>query len=134
MRNMPPISKGFRYILIAFCVFCFAFMPFFLFFTEGFSLATQWPWLDPFFGRTYGVLLLALGISSILAILKKEWERIKIYIEFLMLWMFFVIILTLVASLAFLFSMISLLLILVQAGLLSTFLLIFLFYYFIKYR
>jgi uncharacterized membrane protein len=109
-------------------------MPFFLFFTEGFSLATQWSWLDPFFGRMYGIVLLAMGISSILAILKKEWERIQIYIEFMMLWMFFVIILTVVATLAFSFSMVSLLLILVQAGLLSTFLLIFLFYYFIKYR
>ena len=131
---MPPISNGLKYILIAFTVFCFVFMPFFLIFTEGFSLATQWPWLDPFFGRTYGVLLLALGISSILAILKKEWERIKIYIEFLMLWMVFVIILTVVATLIVSFSMVSLVLILVQAGLLSTFLLIFLFYYFIKYR
>jgi hypothetical protein len=134
MPNMPPISNALKYILIAFTVFCFAFMPFFLFFTEGFSLATQWPWLDPFFGRLYGVLLLAMGIGSILAILKKEWERIKIYIEFLMLWMFFVIILTVVMILTFSFSMVSLLLILVQAGLLSTFLLIFLFYYLIKYR
>jgi hypothetical protein len=131
---MPTISKGLKYILIAFIVFCFAFMPFFLFFTEGFSLATQWPWLDPFFGRMYGVLLLAMGISSIFAILKKEWERIQIFIEFLMLWMFFVIIVTVVATLIVPFSMVSLLLILVQAGLLSIFFLIFLFYYFIKYR
>ena len=51
---------------------------------------TQWPFNDPIYFRLFGVTLLVLGLASLLAYFKKEWEQIKLFFELALMWLLMV--------------------------------------------
>jgi hypothetical protein len=51
---------------------------------------TQWPFNDPIYFRLFGGTLLVLGLASLLAYFKKEWEEIKLFFELAMMWLLMV--------------------------------------------
>ena len=53
---------------------------------------TQWPFNDPIYFRLFGGTLLVLGLASLMAYFKKEWEEIKLLYELALMWLVMVII------------------------------------------
>ena len=53
---------------------------------------TQWPFNDPIYFRLFGGTLLVLGLASLIAYFKKEWEEIKLLYELALMWLLMVII------------------------------------------
>ncbi|MBY9014162.1 MAG: hypothetical protein KGD68_00580 [Candidatus Lokiarchaeota archaeon] len=51
---------------------------------------TQWPFNDPIYFRLFGGTLLVLGLASLLAYFKKEWEEIKLFFELAVMWLLMV--------------------------------------------
>ncbi|HUW90935.1 MAG TPA: hypothetical protein VMV43_10540 [Candidatus Nanopelagicaceae bacterium] len=51
---------------------------------------TQWPFNDPIYFRLFGGTLLVLGLASLLAYFKKEWEQIKLFFELALMWLLMV--------------------------------------------
>ena len=54
---------------------------------------TQWPFNDPMYFRLFGGTMLVLGIASLMAYFKKEWEEIKLFFELGLMWQIMVLIL-----------------------------------------
>jgi len=53
---------------------------------------TQWPFNDPIYFRLFGGTLLVLGLASLMAYFKKEWEEVKLFYELALMWLGMVII------------------------------------------
>ena len=53
---------------------------------------TQWPFNDPIYFRLFGGTLLVLGLASLMAYFKKEWEEIKLFFELALMWLLMVLI------------------------------------------
>ena len=51
---------------------------------------TQWPFNDPIYFRLFGGTLLVLGLASLMAYFKKEWEEIKLLYELSVMWLLMV--------------------------------------------
>ena len=51
---------------------------------------TQWPFNDPIYFRLFGGTLLVLGLVSLMAYFKKEWEEIKLLYELSVMWLLMV--------------------------------------------
>jgi len=62
-----------------------------------FYTIVQWPYNDPVGFWISGGVMLVLGITSIIAIFKKEWEEIKLFFLFSMMWLAYMIIMNIVA-------------------------------------
>jgi len=50
----------------------------------------DWPFSDPVFSRFFGITCLAIAIIQIIILRAKEWNKIKIMIEFEIIWLFLV--------------------------------------------
>ena len=48
---------------------------------------TQWPFNDPIYFRLFGGTLLVLGLASLMAYFKKEWEEVKLLYELALMWL-----------------------------------------------
>jgi hypothetical protein len=57
---------------------------------------TQWPFNDPIYFRMFGGTLLVLGIASLMAYFKKEWEEVKLLYELALMWITIVLIINIV--------------------------------------
>ena len=62
-----------------------------------FYTIVQWPYNDPVSIWITGGIMLVLGITSIMAIFKKEWEEIRLFFLFSMMWLAYMIIMNIVA-------------------------------------
>ena len=62
-----------------------------------FYTIVQWPYYDPVGFWISGGIMLVLGITAIIAIFKKEWEEIKLFFLFSMMWLAYMIIMDIVA-------------------------------------
>ena len=62
-----------------------------------FYTIVQWPYNDPVSFWITGGIMLVLGITSIMAIFKKEWEEIRLFFLFSMMWLAYMIIMNIVA-------------------------------------
>ena len=51
---------------------------------------TQWPFNDPIYFRLFGGTLLVLGLVSLMAYFKKDWEEIKLLYELSVMWLLMV--------------------------------------------
>ena len=68
----------------------FAFM--YLVLTDLYVAMILWPYNDPVMFWSLGGTLLIIGIASIMAFFKKEWEEIKLFFLFSMMWLLYFII------------------------------------------
>lgn len=55
---------------------------------------TQWPFNDPVYFRYFGGTLLLLGLVSLIAYFKKEWEEVKLFFEFALLFILMIVIMS----------------------------------------
>ncbi len=62
-----------------------------------FYTIVQWPYNDPVGFWISGGVMLVLGITALMAIFKKEWEEIKLFFLFSMMWLAYMIIMNIVA-------------------------------------
>ena len=62
-----------------------------------FYTIVQWPYNDPVGFWISGGVMLVLGITALMAIFKKEWEEIKLFFLFSMMWLAYMIIMDIVA-------------------------------------
>ena len=53
---------------------------------------TQWPFNDPVYFRFFGGTMLVLGLISLMAYFKKEWEEVKLFFELALMWLVMVLI------------------------------------------
>ena len=53
---------------------------------------TQWPFNDPIYFRMFGGTFLVFGLISLMAYFKKEWEEVKLFFEFALMWILMVLI------------------------------------------
>jgi hypothetical protein len=53
---------------------------------------TQWPFNDPVYFRLFGGTLLVIGLFSLMAYFKKEWEEVQLFFQFGLLWLLMVLI------------------------------------------
>ena len=87
---MTEISKGYKLALLfmAGSALVYGVLTFYksIFGMVGF------PYYDPVSTRSVGVSLVCLGVFNILAVLRAEGENIKLYLEFVIIWMIFSII------------------------------------------
>ena len=68
----------------------FAFM--YLVLTDLYVAMILWPYNEPVMFWSLGGTLLIIGIASIMAFFKKEWEEIKLFFLFSMMWLLYFII------------------------------------------
>ncbi len=62
-----------------------------------FYTIVQWPYNDPVGLWISGGIMLILGITALMAIFKKEWEEIKLFFLFAIMWVAYMIIINIVA-------------------------------------
>ncbi|MBY9018121.1 MAG: hypothetical protein KGD66_04740 [Candidatus Lokiarchaeota archaeon] len=55
---------------------------------------TQWPFNDPVYFRYFGGTLLLLGLVSLIAYFKKEWEEVRLFFEFALLFILMIVIMS----------------------------------------
>ncbi len=80
------ISKGLKLWFLISSIIGFIFTFIYLVILEIYWIMVDWPYFDPIFGRILGITLLCLGVFSFLSYRETEWERVKIFLEFSILW------------------------------------------------
>ena len=78
MTEIQKLTKIFL-LLDVLAGFVFAFL--YLVIPDIFVILTQWPFNDPVYFRLFGGTMLVLGIASLMAYFKKEWEEVKLFFE-----------------------------------------------------
>ena len=95
---MTEIKKITKITLLWFGIagLLFAFM--YLVITDFYAYTImQWPYNDPVSFWSLGGSMLVLGITALMAIFKKEWEEIKLFFLFSMMWLAYMIIMDIIA-------------------------------------
>ncbi|NVM27832.1 MAG: hypothetical protein HWN65_03230 [Candidatus Helarchaeota archaeon] len=82
---MTEISKGYKIalLLIAGTALVYAALTFY----KSIYGMLGFPYYDPVSTRSVGVTLLCLGIFNILAVMRAEGENLRLYLEFVIIWM-----------------------------------------------
>ena len=87
IQNLTKIS------LILDVIACFVFAFLYLVISDIYIYdLVQWPFDDPIYFRLFGGTLLVLGLASLLAYFKKEWEEIKLFFELALMWLLMVLV------------------------------------------
>lgn len=86
------ISKGLKLWFLISSIVGFIFTFIYLVVLEIYWTMIDWPYFDPIFGRILGITLLTISIISVLAYRETEWENVKIFVEFAIIWLISLII------------------------------------------
>ena len=90
---MTEIQKLTKISLLLDAIACFVFVFLYLVIPDIYIYGlVQWPFNDPIYFRIFGGTLLVLGLGSLMAYFKKEWEEIKLFFEVAMLWLLMILI------------------------------------------
>ena len=84
---MAEISKAYKIVLLIMAGIGIAYGVQWIFLTDIIYAITASPFQDPFMARGAGVTLLCLGVFNILAVMKAEVEKIRLYVEFVIVWL-----------------------------------------------
>jgi len=94
---MTEIKKITKIALLWYGVAGILFAFFYLVLTDLYVTMIQWPYNDPVSFWSLGGTLLTIGIASLMASFKKEWEEIKLFFLFSMMWILYFIIMDIVS-------------------------------------
>jgi len=83
---MTEISKGLKIVWIINAAVAGIYGIIYLIFYEEFSSFGEWPYNDPVAGRLLGVTLLVLGSFCVVGVIRKDWEKVQIFMEFGIAW------------------------------------------------
>ena len=89
---MTEIKKITKIALLWYGVAGILFSLIYLVLTDLYVAMIQWPYNDPVMFWSLGGTLLVIGIASLMAFFKKEWEEVKLFFLFSMMWLLYVII------------------------------------------
>lgn len=81
------ISKGLKIWFLISCVLGCIFTIIYLIVLEPYWAMVDWPYFDPIFGRILGITLLSITIISALAYRETDWENVKLFVEFSIIWL-----------------------------------------------
>ncbi len=84
---MAVISKEMKIVLIINVIVGLIYGILHVFFPEGVHALDDAPFFDPHFWRLFGGALIAIGIAILLGIFNGEWERIKILVQFVIIYL-----------------------------------------------
>ena len=90
MTEIQKLTKIFL-LMVALAGFIFAFLYLVIPDIYVYDL-TQWPFNDPVYFRFFGGTMLILGLISLMAYYKKEWEEVKLFFELALMWLVMVLI------------------------------------------
>ena len=93
---MTEIKKITKIALLWYGVASVLFSFFYLVLTDLYVAMIQWPYNDPVMFWSLGGTLLTMGIASLMAAIKKEWEEVKHFFLFSMIWLLYFIIMNIV--------------------------------------
>ena len=95
--NLTEIKKITKIALLWYTIagFLFAFM--FIVLTDFTMNFMQWPYNDPINFWFQGGTMLVMAITTLLSLFIKEWERIKLFFFFVIIWDIMVLIMDIVA-------------------------------------
>ena len=79
---MAEISKEFKIVLIINMIVGFIYGIMYVFLPEGVYALNDAPYFDPHFWRLFGGALIAIGIAVLLGILNGDWDKIKLFFQF----------------------------------------------------
>ena len=95
---MTEIKKITKITLLWYGVAGILFAFFYIVLTDFYAWGLmQWPYNDPVSFWSLGGSLLILGITSLLAFFKKEWEEIKLFLLLMIMWVIYFIIMDIIA-------------------------------------
>lgn len=89
---MTEIKKITKITLIWYGVAGILFAIIYLILTDFYIVMIEWPYYDPVMFWSLGGTMLVLGIASFMAAFKKEWEEIKLFFLFTIMWLIYFII------------------------------------------
>ena len=97
---MEEISKRFNILIIIHIIIAGVYGFIYLVLPEMFSKLSDAPNFDPHIWRLWGGTLLVLVIFGILMIKRAAWEKIKIFWEFVIIWLIMIFLIDIVALFA----------------------------------
>ena len=77
---MAEISKMFKIMLLIDVIVAFVYGILYIFLPDVVYTLNDAPFYDPHFWRLFGGAILSLGFGSIISLIMKDWEKIKIFI------------------------------------------------------
>jgi len=77
---MAEISKEFKIMLIIDLVVAFAYGILYVFLPDFVYSTNDAPYYDPHFWRLFGGVILGIGIVAVFALLKGDWDHIKLFV------------------------------------------------------
>ena len=84
---MTEISKEVKTLFIIDAIVAFIYAFLYLIIPEAYAEMTDPPYFCPDTWRNYGATILAIAIFCLLAIKTAEWEQVKIFLEFGIVWL-----------------------------------------------
>ncbi|MFW9899292.1 MAG: hypothetical protein ACFFDO_08555 [Candidatus Thorarchaeota archaeon] len=81
------ISKWLKLWFLINSILGLIFTIIYLIILEIYWVMVDWPYFDPIFGRILGITLLTLTIMSVMAYRETDWENVKIFVEFSIIWL-----------------------------------------------
>jgi len=80
------ISKGLKITWLIHTAVCIYYGFMYLFFWESLMGLSKWIYHDPVYPRYFGMTLIAVAIINMIALFKvKEWVKVKLYLQFVIL-------------------------------------------------
>ncbi|MHA1670484.1 MAG: hypothetical protein ACTSV5_07870 [Promethearchaeota archaeon] len=76
---MAEYSKEMKIVLIINLIVTFVYGIMYVFLPEAVYTLNEAPYFDPHFWRLFGGVLIAIGISILLGIIKGDWDYIKLF-------------------------------------------------------
>ncbi|NVM03259.1 MAG: hypothetical protein HWN67_13040 [Candidatus Helarchaeota archaeon] len=106
---MTEISKELKIMLIVDVITAFIYGFLFMIIPEVVYVLRNYPHFAPQFWRLWGGTCFAMGIFCLIAVKRAEWENIKIFLEFGILWLIFAIVVNMLAFTIVIYSATALL-------------------------
>ena len=93
---MVEIKKSLKLLLLINAIVGFVFAFLYLVIPHIYLSLTQWPFYDPYYSWAFGGTLLTLSFFTLLAIKRKEWVKIDIFLELIIAWQLTILILNVI--------------------------------------
>ncbi|MFX0186114.1 MAG: hypothetical protein ACFE8A_00105 [Candidatus Hodarchaeota archaeon] len=87
---MAEMSKEIKIVFIINAIVAFIYGCIFLLIPDLYESLTDSPYHNPALLRLWGGTIILLGIVALLAVMRGEWDNVKIFFEFAILWLIMV--------------------------------------------
>ena len=95
---MAEISKEMKIVLIINMIVGLLYGIMYVFLPEGLYSLNDAPYFDPHFWRLFGGALVAVGIVILLAILNGDWDNIKLFYQFALVFLIIIALVNLTSN------------------------------------